>query len=59
MHIISDNDVITSTFAIVVIFCRGSVPKVVVPSYAFGWIYIPWQLGWVPSIDVQSYDARK
>ena len=37
------------TFHIVVIFLRGCVSEVVIPSYAFGfvYIYIPGQLGFV------------
>ena len=37
-----------STFPIVVIFFRGCVPEVVVPSYAVSFIYIPGKLGFVP-----------
>ena len=39
--------------------CRGSVPEVVVQSYAGSFIYIPGKLGFLSFITVQSYDVRK
>ena len=48
-----------SIFPIVVIFFRGCVPEVVVPSYAVGSIYIPGKQGFVSFITVQSYDVHK
>ena len=48
-----------STYPIIVIFFRGCVPEVVVPSHAVGSIYIPGKLGFVSFITLQSYDVRK
>ena len=43
----------------ILIFLRGFVPEVVVPSYAFGFIYIPGMLGFVSFITVQFYHVCK
>ena len=46
-----------TTFIIVVIFFRGCVPEVVVPSCAVGFLHIPKNLGFEYSIAVQAYDV--
>ena len=47
----------SSTFPIVVIFFRGCVPEMVVPSYTVGFIDIPGKAGFFFVITVQSYDV--
>ena len=47
-----------TTFIIVVIFFRGCVPEVVVPSCAVGFLHITKNLGFKYSITVQAYDVR-
>ena len=47
-----------TTFIIHVIFFRGCVPVVVVPSCAVGFLHIPKNLGFEYSIAVQAYDVR-
>ena len=41
-----------------VIFFRGCVPEVVVPSCTVGFLHIPKNMGFVYSIAVQPYDVR-
>ena len=57
--IISKSEV--SIFPIVVIFCRGWMSEVAVPSFAVGLthVYIPGKLEFASLIPVQSHDARK
>ena len=47
-----------NTTFIIVIFFRGCVPEVIVPSCTVGFLYIPKKLGFVYFVAVQPCDVR-